>query len=290
MSLPQNPALQATGTRSLLPRPLQWIHLNSLDAPIVAVVWLLAFAHAAAIALPHWIPFALGFACWSFYLLDRLLDARRSLHSANFTRLRARHTHHWRFRKILFPLALAALAAAVFLAFAQMPRPAILRNGALTAVTLLYFSRVHGASPAQPSTFRFKELFVALIFTSACAAPILSRMQDRLIFLPVFLAYSALAWLNCCLIEVWEQPIASVLNPALRIASAIACALVLMLAGILAPAHPRLALLFLCALSSAALLFLLDRHRHRCTPLTLRIAADLVLLTPALLLLPVFNP
>lgn len=289
MSLPQSHAQVATGSCSCLLRPLRWIHLNSLDAPAVAVVWLLAFAHAAAIVLPHWIPLALGLACWSFYLLDRLLDARRSLNAANRSRLRARHLHHWRFRQILFPIALAAFVTAAVLALAQMSRPALLRNGALAAATLLYFSGVHGVRLSRPTAFHFKELFVALIFTSACMAPVLARMGNHLIFLPAFLAYSALAWFNCYAIEAWERTRLTALNSAARVTAAIAAALVLSRAVFLAPAHPQRALLLLCALASAALLFLLDRLRHRFSPLALRIAADLVLLTPALLLLPGFK-
>ena len=49
--------------------------------------------------------------------------------------------------------------------------------------------------------------------------------------------------------------------------------------------HPRSAELILAGAASALLLALLDRMRTRLTPLALRAAADLVLLTPLVLFL-----
>jgi hypothetical protein len=53
----------------------------------------------------------------------------------------------------------------------------------------------------------------------------------------------------------------------------------------MAYARPRPAALTAAAAASALLLALLDRIRGRLTPLALRAAADLVLLTPLVLLL-----
>jgi len=56
------------------------------------------------------------------------------------------------------------------------------------------------------------------------------------------------------------------------------------LALVLHASHPAAAALVAAAAVSAALLALLDAARTRMTPLTLRAAADLVLLAPAVLL------
>ena len=61
------------------PAPLALWHLASLDAPTVAVTWSLAFAWAAQVRLPGWIPLLLALACWAVYVADRLLDARAAL-------------------------------------------------------------------------------------------------------------------------------------------------------------------------------------------------------------------
>ena len=64
------------------PAPLRLWHLASLDAPTVAAVWGLAFAWAAHIALPRWIPalLALGtfvagvhIVAWQFCLLGLIM-------------------------------------------------------------------------------------------------------------------------------------------------------------------------------------------------------------------------
>ncbi len=59
----------------------------------------------------------------------------------------------------------------------------------------------------------------------------------------------------------------------------------LLLSSLLASTQPRPAALIAAGAASALLLALLDRLRHRLTPLALRAAADLVLLTPLVLLL-----
>lgn len=59
----------------------------------------------------------------------------------------------------------------------------------------------------------------------------------------------------------------------------------LLLAFAAFPTHTRFLLLLLAGAASALLLALLDRLRSRITPLALRAGADLVLLTPLLLLL-----
>jgi hypothetical protein len=127
-----------------------------------------------------------------------------------------------------------------------------------------------------------------------------------------------LAWLNCYAIDYWESTVArqsrenaihlkgrgfspyiviaksekalapegrapqvSVLALPFSAASLLAL-LGLILAASLAGFHPRSAALLAAGAASALLLALLDRLRNHLTPVTLRAAADFVLLTPAL--------
>src|SRR5271156_1049832 len=94
-------------------------HLTSLDAPTVAVVWTLAFAWAARVHLPIWLPIVLALAAWSFYIGDRLLDARNAR-----TPLRERHHFHWRHRRIFLPLAVTSAILGMLLVLHSMPIPA----------------------------------------------------------------------------------------------------------------------------------------------------------------------
>ncbi len=281
-------ATRIPSTRVLdAPAPLRLWHLASLDAPTVAAVWALAFAWAAGVRLPPWVPILVALATWSVYIGDRLLDARAALRSGNLHRLRARHFFHWRHRRILAPLAVAAASAAAAIVFVLMPAVLRERNSLLAAAALAYFSGVHSRRPPPPwlAPLLSKEFLVGALFTAGCALPALSRLHRlpghgaRLAPLLAAVAFfAALAWLNCHAIERWESggisriPAASLLGLA-----------GLLLAAVFLPTHPRLAALLAAGAASALLLALLHRLRHRLTPLALRAAADLVLLTPVLL-------
>jgi hypothetical protein len=295
-----------------LASPWHWAglwHLTSLDAPTVAVVWTLGFAWAAHATLPVWVPALLALAAWAVYIGDRLLDARSSLlnarsslpdahaglRSAHRRRLRLRHRFHWRHRRVFLPIAVAAACAAAVLVFAYMPLAARERNSLLAAAALAYFTRVHAGQDRAPSALRTpfliplvsKEMLVGLLFTAACALPVLSRagqspaMQGPLLAAAIF--FALLAWLNCHAIEHWESE-RRVEGVSATFIAALALALGgVLAAAMLASAHPRAAALLVSGSASALLLALLDRRRHRLTPLALRAAADLALLTPALL-------
>ena len=272
------------------PAPLRLWHLTSLDAPTVAVVWSLAFAWAAHLSLPTWPVAVVALAAWCAYIGDRLLDARNA-----HTPLRARHHFHWKHRRIFLPVAIAAAIVAIALVLHSMPFRARERNSVLAAAALAYFTSVHSPwrVPAAKAWLRFpKELLVGVLFTLACAAPTLTRIAGRgtgptaLAVFPIVLIFILLAWLNCHAIEFWEtqsQQRSAVLRPATALMAIAGLA-----AAVAAVGHvPRDAAMLLAAALSAALLALLDRHRHSLTPIALRACADLALLTPlALLVLP----
>jgi len=272
-------------------------HLTSLDAPTVAVVWTLAFAHAVQVNLPLWLPVVLALVAWSMYIGDRLMDVYGEKRRGGLSRinsLRPRHHFHWQHRQILLPVAIGSAAIAAALVLHSMPVAARERNSLLAAAALAYFGGVH--SPWRARSVRLKlplrlpkELLVGILFTLACAVPAWSRISavgpQRLVLLPAILAFILLAWLNCHAIEVWEsgalqrewriRPLSLVLCGA-----AFAAAL-----AFEAWRQPLPAALLLAAAAAALLTAALDRFRHRMDATTLRAAADLVLLTPVALLL-----
>ncbi len=270
------------------PALLAFWHLLSLDAPTVAAVWTLAFAWAAGVRLPHWVPVLLALAAWSVYIGDRLLDARAGLRATAYHTLHARHLFHWRYRRVLLPLGVAAACAAAWLVLACMPAVARAPNSLLAVAALAYFSGVH--SQRKLPRLVTKEFLVGVIFTAACALPTWWRMwaahaasHAAMLWAPA-LYLAALAWLNCQAITHWEKEARSpgksnILRWALLLSGA-----GVLLAILLTSTEPRAAALLAAATASALLLALLDTLRGRLTPLALRAAADLVLLTPALLL------
>ena len=275
------------------PAPLRLWHLASLDAPTVAVAWSLAFAWAAGVRLPAWVPVLMALGTWTVYIGDRLLDARAGLRSGTPHRLRERHDFHWRHRRLLIPLAVVTAGAATAIIFVLMPPGIRERNSVLGVAALAYFSGVHSRrrAPAWLAPLVSKELLVGVLFTAGCALPTFTRMRLSApasvlwIMLAPVVFYAALAWLNCHAIERWEAA-RNVLHPARIFTAAGLLAFIgLLLAVAVAPLQPRTAALFAAGAASAVLLALLDRMRIRLTPLALRAAADLVLLTPLLLAL-----
>lgn len=276
------------------PRPFALWHLASLDAPTVAVVWSLAFAWAAGVRLPPWLPFMLALAVFAVYVFDRLLDARSALLDSHFHRLLERHRFHWRHRRILAPLAAAAACAVAWMILALMPPLARERNSILAAASLAYFARVHSTHRQRPflPPILTKELLVGLLFTGGCVLPTMGALRAfhhaplwPLLGPPVF--FAALASLNCHAIDAWEPSGESRANHAAS-SSIPAQGIVMSLAGLLLAVllfspQPRAAAILAAGAISALLLAMLDHHRGQLSPVTLRAAADLVLLTPALL-------
>ncbi|MGA2047442.1 MAG: hypothetical protein ABSG96_07105 [Terracidiphilus sp.] len=270
-------------------------HLTSIDAPTVAVVWSLGFAWAAGVRLPVWIPVLLALAAWTVYIVDRLLDANTALRSSDLSGLRERHRFHYRHRRALIPVAIAAACAAICIVFTFMPWAARERDSILGLAAVAYFARVHaprtpaGGLPCLSRLLR-KEMLVGLLFTAACALPAISRAAPHISSVPwpVFgtaALFTLLAWLNCHAIDRWEvgeheKGKLMILVPACLLAFA-----GLMLAAILSSTQTRPAALVVAGAVSALLLALLDGLRGRFTPLALRTYADLVLLAPLVLIL-----
>jgi hypothetical protein len=297
-----NPRPESAAVPLYAPAVLGFWHLTSLDAPTVAVVWALGFAWAAGVRLPAWVPALLALVCWAVYIGDRLLDARAALRSGQTSSLRERHLFHWRHRRILAPLAAFSAGAAVWIVAAVMPIVARERNSVLAAAALVYFARVHSKAHLAPDAqlpslgqaefqFRFpaifpagfpvKEMLVGILFTTACVLPSWFHAvaaSSSLIAPAIF--FAALAWLNCHLIESWESDAVS-----FEFAPGLLGVAGQVLAAVLAASQPRTAALLAAGAASALLLALLNRLRSNLTPLALRATADLVLLTPLVLLL-----
>jgi hypothetical protein len=183
--------------------------------------------------------------------------------------------------------ALGAATAAAVTIFSLMPVGVRNRDSILATAALAYFTGVHcgGKWSAWAQAAFSKECLVGTLFTAGCALPAISRMsfesaRREWSLLMAVAMYAALAWLNCCAIEEWESENAS----RVRFFAVAVATCSLLLAACIAQSEPRAALLLSLGAVSAWLLFLLDRLRDRLTPLALRAAADLVLLTPVMLL------
>lgn len=263
-------------------------HLSSLDAPTVAVTWSLGFARAAKVSLPAWVPILLALGTWAVYVGDRLLDAGSALRSGNLSHLRERHYFHWTHRRTLAPLAVFATAVSAAIIFFLMPIGMQERNSVLAAASLAYFSGIHVPPRLQarlPSLFS-KELFVGVLFTAGCAFPTLSRLPvatsvPRAPLLATLAFFALLAWLNCYVIDRWEGAAPAAVTTNALVLGMLGLILAFRLS--LATAQNASGLLLLGSIS-ALVLALLGMFRSRVSPIALRAAADLALLTPLIYL------
>lgn len=266
------------------PRFLRLWHLSSLDAPSVAVTWLLAFAKSAGVRLEAWVPLLLALVTWVVYISDRLLDARFALRTGRADSLRERHLFQWRHRRTFLVLGFAAICCSTGIVLSSMPMGARERNSLLVIAGVTYFSCIH--LRRKFLLLLPKELLVGILFTTACALPTFSRAADMPAeFMGVVAFFAALAWLNCKAIEFWESVDKARFNRQILFA---ACALGLAgLIGVSILHATQVWAAELLATGAVSALFLasLDRIRKRLTPLALRATADLVLLTPLVLLL-----
>ena len=194
------------------------------------------------------------------------------------------------------PVAVAAAASAAVVIAMRLPARARVPDTALAAATLVYFSGVHSRGRIRPvewllSTFSSRTFLIGVLFTAGCLLPAASQVAPgasvpvaRYLVVPAMF-FAALAWLNCHAIGRWElAPFEEAQNGIVAKAGLMAAAGIALALFVGATAS-RIGWLVAAGASSAVLFVLLERMRGRLTPLALRAAADLVLLTPALLLL-----
>jgi hypothetical protein len=261
--------MQLTSARRPL---LAYWHLLSLDAPTVAIVWCVAFAHAADVRLPWFSPVSLGAAAWVLYVSDRLLDVKAA-HSGKA--LRERHWFHARHQVKLVPVLAAAVLFLAWAVLHEMPRRVVVEDLVLGLAALLYFARVHlGARCGwKPLAVPRKEFLVGTIFAIAVAIPAFARSARPSLLLLPMLGFAALCCMNCLLIENAENATASRYTP--RLLAGLAA--VSFLAMLLPKAEH---FLLLSIVLSAASLDVLWRNGRRLSPIAFRVSADAALLTP----------
>ena len=294
--------------------PWLWWHLLSLDAPTVAVVWCWFFGavfhiHFSWVTLP-----TLALGTWCVYVADRLLDGWRS---SDTVALRDRHWFYLRHRK---PFIIAWAIAAVPLAYLIFFRvePGVRTDDiVLCAIGVAYFLLIHGRSPGSGAARIFpqwfpKEMAVGFLFAIATAVPVWARLtlatspaSARGLLAAGVFTFGAVCWLNCVAIQTWEDAEAAqeivhailsgnqypridkkprglteCLGKHLTVFAVAVGAAALFLA--IATASRPMSLLFTSMVLSAAVFVWLIHSSHRFSSLTLRIAADVALLTPLL--------
>jgi hypothetical protein len=264
--------------------PLVLWHLLSFDAPTVAALWTWFIASSNAIHLPIASTLAMATAVWMLYAADRLMDSR--LLGNPYEDLEVRHYFHHRYRvTFLFGILFASIALAMLL-----PR---IEPGAIHLYLILggllfgYFILIHATHSAHRLP---KEIAVGLFFAAATFIPTVARDPSlRIPLLPGAILFAALCSLNCLFIYAWEHKTYErthvITRFALKHLHSLTALLILSSISLLL-FDRRLPWPIPCAIAiSAFLLICLHHLRNNQSSTTLRAAADLVLLTPLLLIL-----
>ena len=259
--------------------PLILWHFLSLDAPTAAAVWTAFLAIANRVHLPWTAPLSMAIAVWMLYAADRLLDTED---------LEPRHYFHHRHRSAFIS---GIVLASIILAFLlpHIPSESIHLYLILGGLVFSYFVVIHATRSAHRLP---KELVVGICFAAAVFIPTVSRRPDlRMALVPPALLFAVLCSLNCLFIYMWEHTGAPSNHPP-HWTTSFALRHLTLIAAINTAASLALAIFdrrapwpipAAIALSTALLLSLhLRRKRH--SVLTLRAAADLVLLTPLIFL------
>ena len=178
----------------------------SLDAPTVALVWRFLLAQCAGVDSPRYAPILLALGTWIVYVADRILDG---LGDRPAQKLQERHYFYARHRITFGVLLCCAGLLCGVLIIERMRRDIFEAYAVLGSLVLLYFFLIHGKRNSAERWLP-KEMFVGFLFAAATALPIWMRVNERSRELEISIAlFAAVCWLNCIAIERWENPVAA---------------------------------------------------------------------------------
>lgn len=118
-----------------------WPHLLSLEAPLIAMAWMLGLAHLNRVPVMPGVLAGLGLSVWMIYVMDRLLDTRGKADAE----LDARHLFHRRHRVALIAVMLVGLFVMIWLAFWIVPADLTWHCVTLCVPILFYLAIYAGA-------------------------------------------------------------------------------------------------------------------------------------------------
>ncbi|MEP7014109.1 MAG: hypothetical protein ABI925_01580 [Verrucomicrobiota bacterium] len=190
------------GPTSILRRPLIWLNLLCLDAPLVAISWQWLFMRVFQVAAPIAEREGLFLTAWLIYLIDRLADSL-SLSTGVPKSVRqdfcSRHKYLW-----VGLIAVIALLDAETIFF-RVGHETFVYGIFLGAIAGIYLTINHGFSKLWRK-IPIKELIVGFLFATG----------TLLLFVPQVLAarstiafaaalFAGLCALNCMAIAAWER-------------------------------------------------------------------------------------
>ena len=268
-----------------------WLHLLSVDAPLVGVLWQLLFAKALHVHLAPVVTLVTALVIWLIYVADRILD---SYQPEEGTEEALRHWFYRKHRMAFLPAFLTVLLVTGWMACADLGFKTWRDGLLLAAIVGGYFAIVHALGGRARKWFP-KEIAVAILFGIGTFMPVDVRVQQlHFRFLLPFVLFLLLLWMNTLFIEYSEwvalrrraadRPHGSTVVMGQH-AAALGFAVGVLALGAIASGWFPLARPILLAEGLSALgLGMLAWQWRRISSYTVRITADLVLLTPLALL------
>ncbi len=271
-----------------------WLNVLGLDAPLVAIAWQFFFAEAFRLKIPTSNYLVLGLVVWVIYSADRLLDARRL---GDPQAASARHRFYSDWFWLLMPLTGLAALLAVFAVVTILPATLLHSGVVVFLFVIVYF--VHRIWVEGPMLVVVpKEIFSGMVFaigTTLTGYAWSNDIPDAL-YSPEVLWFGGLCSLNCMAISVWERnsdadndgnALPQIWPPVVRFFPV--CAWGFTVAGaVFALAHTGTVMfpVLLAVTSGGVLLALLASISGRISPAALRVGADVAVIFPVLVYLP----
>jgi hypothetical protein len=269
-----------------------WLHLLSLDAPLVAVLWQLLFAKALRVHLAPVVPLITALAIWLIYVADRILD---SYQAEEGTEEALRHRFYRAHRMAFLPAFFTILLVTGWMAFADLGFKTWRDGLLLAAIVGGYFAVVHVLGGRAQKWFP-KEVAVAILFGIGTFMPVGVRAQQLdFRFLLPFVLFLLVLWMNTLIIEYSEwvtlrrraadRPHESTILMGRHLAAFGAVVGLLALSAMASRWFPLDRPILLAEGLSALGLGMLAWQWRRISSYAVRVTADLVLLTPLLVFL-----
>lgn len=197
----QPPSLNNQDATAIWRRPLVWLNVVCLDAPLVALSWQWIFARQMGVSLPVAEQAALFLTAWLIYLADRLADSL--LLDAGITKS-LRQAFCFRHQKLFFAMTVMIALFDSALVFSRLDREIFVLGLFLGAIALFYlvinfvFPRLWQAIPLKEIAIGFLFAAGTLLALGPCLFAIPSTMNAAILF-------ACLCSLNCMSIAVWER-------------------------------------------------------------------------------------
>jgi hypothetical protein len=265
-----------------------WMYPNvlSLDAPVVAVVWLYVLARAWDVNyVEPLLPVVLALVVWIVYAADRLLDCKWKQE----TSFPLRHRVHQQYEKhFVIAILLAALATAVI--SLKVLQWSIVQTAMLPLAATAGFFALSFFGPTNQRVSYSKNLLAGYAFAWGVGAGLsgllgLPQPSNLLkLFAPEMLVFGLLCVINITAVDLWVKGSDELDDEA----DEWALTMPLMVLAFFSVLMMRTAdkdqtsPFYVSMLIAAALMYVVNRMRRRLSTNFLRLSSDLILLIAAL--------